>query len=124
MEDCAEYQPITLICDEEITANNVWEYITLFAYTGDTPENFVVLKDLPRHAEFNLGDTVVTSGYSTVFPAGVMVGTVDDMSDSNDGLSYLLKIKLATDFGKLGNVRVISRNGQGEQRELENMSTK
>ena len=92
-----------------------WEY-------GDS--RYANLKDLPRHAEFNLGDTVVTSGYSTVFPAGVMVGTVDDMSDSNDGLSYLLKIKLATDFGKLGNVRVISRNGQGEQRELENMSTK
>ena len=92
-----------------------WEY-------GDS--RYAYLKDLPRHAEFNLGDTVVTSGYSTVFPAGVMVGTVDDMSDSNDGLSYLLKIKLSTDFGKLGNVRVISRNGQGEQRELENMSTK
>ena len=41
-----------------------------------------------------------------------MVGTVDDMSDSNDGLSYLLKIKLATDFGKLGNVRVISEMGR------------
>ena len=92
-----------------------WEY-------GDS--RYAYLKDLPRHAEFNLGDTVVTSGYSTVFPAGVMVGTVDDMSDSNDGLSYLLKIKLATDFGKLGHVRVISRSGQGEQRELENMSTK
>ena len=92
-----------------------WEY-------GDS--RYAYLKDLPRHAEFNLGDTVVTSGYSTVFPAGVMVGSVDEMSDSNDGLSYLLKIKLATDFGKLGNVRVISRNGQGEQRELENMSTK
>ena len=72
----------------------------------------------------NLGDTVVTSGYSTVFPAGVMVGTVDDMSDSNDGLSYLLKIKLATDFGKLSDVRVIARTGQMEQQELENMSTK
>ena len=92
-----------------------WEY-------GDS--RYAYLKDLPRHAEFNLGDTVVTSGYSTVFPAGVMVGTVDDMSDSNDGLSYLMKIKLAIDFGKLGNVRVISRSGQGEQRELENMSTK
>lgn len=66
----------------------------------------------------------MTSGYSTVFPAGVMVGTVDDMSDSNDGLSYLLKIKLATDFGKLSDVRVIARTGQMEQQELENMSTK
>ena len=89
---------------------------------GDS--RYAYLKDLPRHAEFNLGDTVVTSGYSTVFPACVMVGTVDDMSDSNDGLSYLLKIKLATDFGKLGDVRVIARTGQMEQQELENMSTK
>lgn len=80
---------------------------------------FAYLKDLPRHAEFNLGDTVVTSGYSTVFPEGVMVGTVDDMSDSHDGLSYLLKIKLATDFGKVSKVRVISRNGQDEQKALE-----
>ena len=103
------------IIGSEYFGNLKWEY-------GDS--RYAYLKDLPRHAEFNLGDTVVTSGYSTVFPAGVMVGTVDDMSDSNDGLSYLLKIKLATDFGKLGNVRVISRSGQGEQRELENMSTK
>ena len=87
-----------------------WEY-------GDS--RFAYLKDLPRHAEFNLGDTVVTSGYSTVFPAGILVGTVDDMSDSHDGLSYLLKIKLATDFGKVSNVRVIARTGQEEQKARE-----
>ena len=89
---------------------------------GDS--RYAYLKDLPRHAEFNLGDTVVTSGFSTVFPEGIMVGTVDDMSDSHDGLSYLLKIKLATDFGKLSDVRVIARNGQQEQKELEDQTTK
>ena len=89
---------------------------------GDS--RYAYLIDLPRHAEFNLGDTVVTSGFSTVFPEGIMVGTVDDMSDSHDGLSYLLKIKLATDFGKLSDVRVIARNGQQEQKELENKTTK
>lgn len=88
---------------------------------GDS--RYAYLKDLPRHAEFNLGDTVVTSGYSTVFPEGVIVGTVDDMSDSHDGLSYLLKIKLSTDFGRLGDVRVIARTGQQEQKELENKIT-
>ena len=46
------------------------------------------------------------------------------MSDSNDGLSYLLKIKLATDFGKLSDVRVIERKGQREQQELENKAAK
>lgn len=89
---------------------------------GDS--RYAYLRDLPRHAEFNLGDTVVTSGFSTVFPEGIMVGTVDDMSDSHDGLSYLLKIKLATDFGKISNVRVVARNGQQEQKELENKTTK
>ena len=66
----------------------------------------------------------MTSGFSTVFPEGIMVGTVDDMADSNDGLSYLLKIKLATDFGKLSDVRVVARNGQEEQMKLENKATK
>ena len=90
-----------------------WEY-------GDS--RYAYLKDLPRHEEFNLGDTVVTSGYSTVFPEGIMIGTVDDMADSNDGLSYLLKVKLATDFGKVSEVRVIARTGQHEQKELEQKS--
>lgn len=89
---------------------------------GDS--QYAYLKDLPRHAEFNLGDTVVTSGYSTVFPEGIVVGTVDDMSDSNDGLSYLLKVKLATNFGKVSDVRVIAKTGQEEQKELEQKSTK
>ncbi|NDV83812.1 rod shape-determining protein MreC [Bacteroides sp. 51] len=89
---------------------------------GDS--KYAYLKDLPRHAAFNLGDTVVTSGYSTVFPAGVMVGTVDDMSDSHDGLSYLLKVKLATDFGKVNAVRILARTGQQEQLELEKKAAK
>ena len=80
---------------------------------------YAYLKDLPRHAQFNLGDTVVTSGYSTVFPEGIMVGTVDDMQDSHDSLSYLLKVKLATDFGKVNAVRVVERSGQLEQLDLE-----
>ncbi len=84
---------------------------------GDS--QFAYLRDLPRHAEFKLGDLVVTSGYSTVFPEGIQVGTVDDMFDSSDGLSYNLKIKLSTDFGKLYNVRVIGHTKQQEQQDLE-----
>lgn len=89
---------------------------------GDS--RYAYLRDLPRHAAFNLGDTVITSGFSTVFPAGVMVGTVDDMSDSNDGLSYLLKVKLASDFGKVSTVRVLSTIGQQEQLDLEKKAKK
>lgn len=80
---------------------------------------YAYLRDLPRHAEFSVGDTVVTSGYSAVFPPGLLVGYIDEMSDSHDGLSYLLKIRLATDFGKVNDVRIIAVGGREERNLLE-----
>ena len=80
---------------------------------------YATVKDMPRHSLFSLGDTIVTSGHSAVFPGGIPIGTVEDISDSHDGLSYLLKVKLFTDFGRLNDVRVIAQKGQEEQLELE-----
>ena len=51
-----------------------------------------------------------------------MSGTAYNISDSNDGLSYLLRVNLATDFSKVSEVRVIARTGQHEQKELEQKS--
>lgn len=89
---------------------------------GDS--RYAYLNDLPRHAKFCLGDTLVTSGYSEVFPEGVIVGTIDHIDNSKDGLSYQLKVRLATDFGKLNSVRVVPRTNQMEQRFLEKMANK
>lgn len=86
---------------------------------GGGDSRYAYLKDLPRHAEVNVNDTVITSGHSAFFPEGVMVGTIDEIAESQDGLSYQLKIKLSTDFGRLDNVRVLAREGQPEQHNLE-----
>lgn len=89
---------------------------------GDS--RYAYLNDLPRHAKFSLGDTLITSGYSEVFPEGVIVGTIDHIDNSKDGLSYQLKVRLSTDFGRLNSVRVIPRTRQMEQRFLEKMANK
>lgn len=94
------------------------DYFGFLHWEGGS-SRYAIVKDMPRHSLFSLGDTVVTSGHSTVFPGGIPVGTVEDITDSHDGLSYLLKVKLFTDFGRLDDVRVISRKGQYEQRQLE-----
>jgi rod shape-determining protein MreC len=78
-----------------------------------------MVKDMPRHSLFSLGDTIVTSGHSAVFPAGIPIGTVEGIEDSHDGLSYLLNVKLFTDFARLNDVRVITKKEQEEQLELE-----
>ena len=95
------------------------DYFGSLRWEGGSSQ-YAYLKDMPRHSEFSLGDTVVTSGHSAVFPEGIPIGVVDDMSDSNDGLSYKLKVKLFTDFARLGEVRVIASDGLEERIRLEN----
>ena len=94
------------------------DYFGFLKWDGGSSK-YATVKDMPRHSLFSLGDTIVTSGHSAVFPGGIPIGTVEDMSDSHDGLSYLLKVKLFTDFGRLNDVRVIAQKGLEEQLELE-----
>jgi len=76
--------------------------------------------DIPRHARFKVGDVVVTSGYSSVFPPGVVVGTIMHVYNSANGLSYRLKVRLSTDFARLRDVCVISDRAINEKQELRN----
>jgi len=85
---------------------------------------YAYLYDLPRHATFKLGDLVVTSGYSTVFPEGIVIGHINEIRDSRDGLSYMLRVELATDFGIVSNVRIIQRLTPWQKEELEEVEAK
>ncbi|MCI5876504.1 MAG: rod shape-determining protein MreC [Prevotella sp.] len=76
--------------------------------------------DVPRHARFSKSDNIVTSGYSAVFPAGIMVGKIRYVFNSPDGLSYRLKIQLATDFANLRDVCVIDNSQLHERIDILN----
>ena len=77
--------------------------------------------DIPRHARFELGDVVETSGFSSVFPPGIYVGRVADIHDSADGLAYQLEVELSTD---LANVRDVCIVMQEHEEELDSMTVK
>lgn len=85
---------------------------------GGKVSNEAFVDDIPRHARFKKGDTVVTSGYSFVFPSGIAVGKITNIYNSSDGMSYMLKIKLFTDFAKLRDVCVIKDNNMSERMQL------
>lgn len=82
------------------------------------PSDIAYLDDVPRHAHFRLHGKIVTSGYSSVFPPGVMVGEILHVFNSDDGLSYRLMIKLSTDFGNLRDVCVIDDSSVKERLNL------
>ena len=85
-------------------------------YGGDPAVAYV--EDIPRHARFKRGDWVETSGYSAIFPPGILVGKIEKIYNSADGLSYRLKVRLSTDFACLRDVTVISDKTIGEQLRL------
>lgn len=76
------------------------------------------LEEVPRHAHFKLGDYVVTSGYSAVFPPGVRVGRLLHVFNSADGLSYRVQLRLSTDFARLRDVCVIDDAAMKERLEI------
>ena len=80
---------------------------------------FAYLEEIPPYVLVSIGDTVVTSGHSAIFPEGVMVGVVEDYSVDKNANYLKLKIHLAARFDALSNVRVIRYTYRKELNVLE-----
>lgn len=78
------------------------------------------MEEVPRHAHFKLGDTIVTSGFSTTFPSGLPVGRVMGRVRGSDENYFTLKVELLPDFGRLNKVQVIKDSYKAE---LDTLST-
>lgn len=86
-------------------ANIRWE-------TGDY--RYGVLEDIPTHIELQQGDTIISSGYSFLYPKGITIGYVDVYYDDEAANLNKARISFATDFNSLTHVYVI-RNLAGEE---------
>lgn len=93
-------------------------YLGSLIWDGSSAQQ-AILEELPRHAEINKGDTVFTSGFSSVFPEGIPVGVVNHVVTEDDGDFRKLVIDLAADFQRIGPVMVVEDTRAAEMRELE-----
>ncbi len=81
-----------------------------------------ILDYIPLHVQLTKGDTVVTSGYNTVFPEGIMIGTINSVSKEPDKSFYTIDVKLAVDFAQLAYVYVVENTLKAERDTLEQTS--
>ncbi|HLP73761.1 MAG TPA: rod shape-determining protein MreC [Bacteroidales bacterium] len=77
-----------------------------------------ILNEIPQHVPLNVGDTVETTGYSAIFPEGVMIGRISDFKKAG-GDFYTIKVELSTDFRRLHFVDVVGNIKKKEQLELQ-----
>jgi len=68
---------------------------------------FASLENIPLHLKIIRGDKVVTSGYGTLFPKGFVVGTIDDFEEDAQVGFWKIKVRLATDFGRIDNLYLV-----------------
>jgi rod shape-determining protein MreC len=82
-------------------------------WTGADP-GIATLMYIPRHINVQIGDTVTTSGYNTVFPPDILIGTVKEIRLMPNSNFYDLDIGLALDFSALSHAFVVRNHFQEE----------
>jgi len=80
------------------------------------------LKDIPNHVKLVVGDTVVTTGYSSIFPENVLIGTVQEFDLPEGNNFYNITIRFAVDFKNLSHVYVVRSLQKEEKEKLETES--
>ena len=94
------------------------EFFGSLVWDGKSPE-YAILDELPKQLKYQAGDTVVTSGYSAIFPEGIIVGIVEKKASTSNDSYVSLKVKLTTNFSQLSTVRVITNSMSEEIKSLE-----
>ena len=86
-------------------------------WTGGDPYK-AQLRDMPYHSAVQVGDTIVTTGFSSVFPDDVPVGTVDQVQRLSNGYTLRIVVNLSVDMSDLGWVYVHAKVADPEIEEL------
>ena len=81
--------------------------------------NYMTLESIPRYAEISVGDTIVTSGHSTIFPPEIIIGIIESFELKKGTSNLDIKVKLSADLTNISAVYVINNKDHEEIKTLE-----
>ncbi|GAB2765269.1 rod shape-determining protein MreC [Rhabdobacter roseus] len=87
-------------------------------WPGKSPD-FIDLIDVSRYKTVEKGDSAVTSNLNAVFPPGIMVGTVENLTVRPDQTFYDISLRLSTDFRNMSYVYVVKNQLRPQLEELQ-----
>jgi rod shape-determining protein MreC len=68
---------------------------------------FITLTNLPPDADIKPGDKVVTSGIGGIFPSGLLIGTVENVTRDSENVNNAAQVRPSVDFARLEEVYVL-----------------
>lgn len=87
-------------------------------WNGFNPQ-IATLTDIPSHVKLKKGDLVTTTGFSSIFPEGIPIGTIENFEIREGDNFYRIDVRLSTEFSRLSYVYVITNILAPEQNALE-----
>ncbi|MFH2142379.1 MAG: rod shape-determining protein MreC [Bacteroidota bacterium] len=97
-------------------------HIGSISWNGDSYQK-CDFNEIPFHVDVEINDTIVTSGYSSIFPEGIPIGTIIYFNKNQSSSFYDIKVKLFTDFTRLSHVYIVDNKFQQEIKKLEESNT-
>jgi rod shape-determining protein MreC len=80
---------------------------------------FMKLEAIPRHLNFDIGDTIITSGYSQIFPRGLLVGLIDSSKLGEGNYFHDIDVRLFNDLHNVRYVYIIENERWEEHQRLD-----
>lgn len=94
------------------------EYFGSLIWDG-TDARRAFITDIPGHAEIDIGDRIVTSTFSAIFPSDISIGTVSEISPIPGSSFQKIDVDLSVDFSSLHNIYIVNIDHREERLELE-----
>ncbi len=94
------------------------DFFGSLVWEGGSPF-FASLKEIDKTVPVQKGDTIVTTSFSSIFPAGIMIGRITDSRVAAGSNFHDIEVHLSTPFQKLSHVYIINNILKEEQRTLE-----
>jgi rod shape-determining protein MreC len=102
--------------NKDVTGNYFYGSIS---WDGED-HKIVQLSDIPRQANIQIGDTIITSGRSAIFPEGILVGKVSNLLNRSNGNT--IDVTLFNDMKTIRDIYIINNYHKKEIKDLEDSS--
>lgn len=93
------------VSPELFPGNLIWK--------NDDPK-FMTLEAIPKYLKVQYGDTIITNGFSTIFPSGIVIGFVEEVKPVPGSDSHEIKVKLINDVSGTNIVYVLKNKDKAE----------
>jgi len=74
--------------------------------------NYLEVEGISNTESVSIGDYVYTSGLGGVFPSGILIGTVEEITTDEYDLAKIINVKLSANFDNINYVAILKRKEQ------------